>query len=513
MKRLLTILALSGVLTTGALAQTQIQGVDAYVTGNPGSEVGGFSPGTGTGPDGTVAELQVRDDGTNGDASAGDDIFSVNVDNMTSGTVLSWKVASAGFGPVNSPTTGDNQYAQVPADPNNNITFFIKTTPFSDGFSPEPGTGTAEDGYVWASTHLDFFQSASEIAVVGNFQDENGGSSDFDPNDAGRAIMTLDSGTIYTADITGIPAGNYAFKIVTDNDFAPADVSSEGLSSGGGDIGFTSQGTTDTITISLDIETARHRVENSVTVPPGFYATSDAWTQTQDATTIMSETAPGSDVWTRTFTVAMPGDYRVRVRDENLNAWPTTNDFPITTTSNNQDVIVIFDQNTYNDGWTPNTNLMLCVDAGSRASLTEFDYLQVVGNFQSDITGVPADNFAENANFELTEDVADSDQYTWVAPFGTTTNTNSPADYKVAGRRAPGDGFFDFQVGGGNPDTVTQNGNNPNATGFTYGVGDTVHAGADTAWGRITMSTSPVVFPSRPSYLGGASVDSWSAFD
>lgn len=520
MKRYLGILALSGALTVSASAATQITvganpPVDAFVTGNPGPQLGGFSPGTGLGPDGTAAELQVLDTGVNGDAVADDGIFSVTVDNLTSGTVLQWKIASSGFGPVNSPTT-DNQYALVPDS--GEVTFFIRTTPFGDGFVPEvPNGTTAGGGYSWADTHLAFFDAATTVSMVGSFQNQvDPGDTNFNPGGSGQSVMTR-SGNEFTGTITGIPAGSYILKIVTDDSFAPADVSSEGLSAGGGDIGFASAGPSDVITVTLNAVTARHRIQNSATIPPGFYAQSAAAAIGSgfDPGNLMTEVTTG--VFSLTTTVATPGNHVGRIRDESLNAFPSTGDFPYTTTTPNQQITFIFDTNTYADGFQPNNNLALVIDTATQSGLTDFFQLQLGGTFRTQL-GVP--NFADDdPSFNMTDQ--GNGQWTWIAPF-TAISSAATSEFKVFTLRNSGAPFFDVQLGGGNPDTITLNGNNPNATGPAITSGQIMSGLADTDWARIAMfsEAGPVTvgtlltrFPPRPSYLGGASVDSWSAFD
>lgn len=520
MKRYLGILALSGALTVSASAATQITvganpPVDAFVTGNPGPLLGGFSPGTGLGPDGTAAELQVLDTGVNGDAVADDGIFSVTVDNLTSNTALNWKIASNGFGPVNSPTTND-QYALVPAS--GEVTFYIQTTPFGDGFQPEvPNGTTAGGGYSWTDQHLAFFDAATTVSIVGSFQNEvDAGDSDFSPTGAGASVMTR-SGNEFTGTITGLPAGSYELKIITDNDYAPADVSSEGLSNGGDNIGFASAGPTDVITVTLDAVTARHRVQNSASIPVGFYAQSaDAAIGSGfDPGNLMTEVTTG--VYSLTTTVAAVGDHVGRIRDENLNAFPSTGNFPYTTTAPNQQVTFIFDTNTYADGFQPNTNMALVIDTATQSGLTDFFQLQLGGTFRTQL-GVP--NFADDdPSFNMVDQ--GGGLWTWIAPFAAISSS-ATSEFKVFTLRNSGDPFFDVQLGGGNPDTITLNGNNPNATGPAINSGEIMSGLADTDWARIAMfsETGPVTvgtlltrFPARPSYLGGASVDSWSAFD
>ncbi|HNM46879.1 MAG TPA: hypothetical protein PKH51_07660, partial [Candidatus Sumerlaeota bacterium] len=114
-RRYLTLITAAAIASAGiASAATQLQGVDIFVTGaksdfsGPGG-LGSFSPGTGLGPNGTAAELRLFDDGlTNGDVTADDGIWTCRVTNFVAGDSLVWKVASAGFGTVNTPDDNNN---------------------------------------------------------------------------------------------------------------------------------------------------------------------------------------------------------------------------------------------------------------------------------------------------------------------------------------------------------------------------------------------------------------------
>ncbi|MGB0175886.1 MAG: hypothetical protein ACPF9D_01890, partial [Owenweeksia sp.] len=57
--------------------------------------------------------------------------------------------------------------------------------------------------------------SANGVHVAGNFQDEAGAPSDWNPS---ATTMTNSSGSIYSVTVN-IPAGSYEYKFINDNDW------------------------------------------------------------------------------------------------------------------------------------------------------------------------------------------------------------------------------------------------------------------------------------------------------
>lgn len=514
--------ALIATVALMAQAQNTFNGVNIFATGdNP--PLDGFNPGT-------TAALQLYNDGTHGDVATTDGIWSCNYTPAAVGAraddLQQWKVASTGFSPVSIPGGTDNSFFKPLAG--QNVKFVFDTRHLGDGFSPDGVLNTS--GYLYTiPSPIAVGSTITSVTAVGAFQSELGGS---DWNAGGTEVRLKDDGLvgtdgdttasdgIYTGKFTGVPAGAYDFKIIINGPTTAFDrqICAIGFGTGGGNLNVTIIAPTDVITIYADCVKGRTRVVNSnpaATAGPPWYATSDAWGQTLDSTTQMyddgthGDAVAGDGVYARQFTVGpiLPADSTtgtVRVRQGIGPYYPGTgNGYPFHTSATNQTILVQFDQNTYGDGFSPNTRYVW-TDPNSRRAAT---YVQVVGDFQVDFGG-GSDWNANDSFFQLADagaagDVTAGDKIfakTMTGPAETTKN------WKAVGQAA----FSPVQYGG-TGDGATFQGNNPNVP-LVSPINPTFQV--DTVTGRIGISTGKPTFPPNNTRdrLPVSAVSDWSIY-
>ncbi len=491
-----------------------------YVTGDVSIGAGGFSPGTGAPPAGTADDLRLRDDGTMGDAVASDGIFSVQVTGLTPSATGSWKVATSGFTSV-TPTATDNYVLTVPGS--GIVTYFLDTNVQGDDFVPDSGSSNTPLGLAYTDTTTipDRVSAATTVSLVGAMQDELAAGSDWDAsnttlalNDAGTGGDTSAADGIWTIQLTGLPSGSYDYKIVLDGAFGPEEIGTAGYATGGGNLSMTSLDVANTITIEFDTALCgRTKTDNpAVSAGPPFFAQSSAWGTGFGSLENMG--AAVGDVYSKVFTVATAGTYSVRVRQGIGRAFPDTGDYPFTTTSSPQDVLVVLDRNSYGDGFEPASDFVVVLDDATRTPLNSFSKVQPVGSWQDDFGASEWD--ANVALLDLADDgnapdaTAGDEIYTGTfTAFSGSTGENLKA---VAQRAGGTDTDFDVQVGGPN-DGLTVSGNNSNIS-FDYAAGDVTFV-VDTATGRMGFAagTAPAA-PTRASYFSTSSgVSDWMVLD
>lgn len=488
-------------------AQFDISTNAAYVTGN-GFIPDGFNPGSNP-------ALQLLDNGVAPDVAAGDGIWSVRLTGAIN-IAGEYKVASTApnFGVINVP----NDNLKVNSGPTGTVDFFVNTnlTTANDGFSPSAGTSPTADGVVYSTYNKELVDGSDDgnIHMLGTFQAQRGGAN-FTAG-AGAIVMSdVDNDDIYTATVTGLTPGSYTGKFTVGTaGFTKPDFGSQGLG-GGGDVSFTVVNSTDNIEFSLNAITGRHKIANAAAVAgPPFYAQSNGWTTAFSAAEDMGAAVAG--VYSRVFTVVTPGDYTARVSDTAGNRYPSsgnpaTNFVPFTTTTANQQVRVVFDTNTYADGYSPADNFVIVTDATTRETLTTVGGVQFAGSFQ---VALNEGSFSvPNTNFQAIN--AGDGVWTYTAPVANFNNTNSPAEYKAVFGTTGQPANYTLQIGGGD-DGFTTGGNNANVPGLTYAAGEFIHGKADARTGRIRMqasatSTNPIPSAQRNgAYLpAAADVENW----
>lgn len=495
---------LATILFAGAAsvqAQNTLQGVNFFAVGSDSAFPVNFNPG------GSPASFQFKNDGTSGDVTSGDSIYSVTVTLTPNITNVGYKAASNSFNPINAPSGADQTLPNTGAT--GEVTFFLDTAIGNDGFFPAAGIGDAEDGVLYNSLIRSTVDDASTTpTLIGSWQVQLDGAN-FSDSAASAIVMTdVDNDGIYLATTPPLNAGTYNFQITLGSSFGTPTFRNNGLSTGGGDLNFSILTNGNTALVELDAVRGRVRAADTTALfnQAPFYAQSSAWGT--GFTTLEDLGSPTAGVYAKEFVVPAAGNYSVRVRPGFGIAKPFTGDVPFTTTVANQNVRVVFDTNTYNDGFFPASNIVIVTDAASRETLIPFTSIQFAGSFQSDFgfSGfeVPAAAFS-------CIDQGDG-IWTFSTPFGAPTNAASPSPYKAVFTRASGtETGFALQIGGLD-DNLTINGNNANVLGFTYAINDVIHGKADARTGRIRMeanpsSTNPIGNPQRNGAYLPASLD------
>lgn len=497
MKKIGIFAAVAAMLCLAETASAQL-----YVTGD--FTTPSFSPGTGTAGGGAAADLAGFDDGTHGDAVGGDGIFTTTITGLTPGNVIAWKWASTGFSQEVPACGGPNFRATVPAS--GTLVFFRDTNTQGDGFFPDAGTNPTALGVGYDSSLATFAAGATSIKAVGSFQ-VNG----FNIGDPDAIVLTDTFGGdpagdgIYTGpSMTGLTPGSKDFKVVFNNAFdSPADMTNGGfVNAGCGNLSFNVLDSSNVVTISFDANKGRVRAFNSAAVPgPPFFAQSSAWGTAYSSVENLGASVDG--VYRKGFTVATPGNYQVRVRQGFGRPFADTGDYPFTTTTPNQDVLVVFDRNIYADNYFPQTDFVAVVDGPTKAPLNTFDVVQPVGAWQSEFgatdfsTGVAAMFAFDDGVTATSGDVTAGDgvfavKLTELDNVGGT-NQNMKA---VAQRVGQGDTGFKIQVGGPQ-DGLTIDGNNSQIP-ITYAALETLTFQIDTLTGRVGLGTTA---PLRPAIL------------
>lgn len=486
-----------------------------YVTGDFTTPV--YSPGTGTAGGGTAADLAGFDDGSHGDAVSGDGIFTTTVSGLTPGLEFNWKWATAGFGSSTPDCGFDNAKFTVPAS--GTVKFFRDTNVQGDGFVPENGVAPTNVGIPYHDALDEVFAAATVIEAVGNFQ-----STPFDVNGSDTVVLT-DTGNgdpsgngIYVGTGTGYSVGAKEFKVVLNNAFNnPGSMSNGGYAGGCGNLNFTVLDPSNTIIFTVNANTGRTRAFNSAAVPgPPFFAQSTAWGEGFGSTENLGVAV--DNVYRKAFAVATPGDYSVRVRQGSGPSFPDTGNYPFTTTSAGQVVLVVFDKNVYSDSYYPQTEIVAVVDAATKAPLNTFSYVQPVGQWQSNFgaTDYNADVAAmagfDDGNTATNGDVTAGDGVFAVKLTELDNQANSNEALKAVGRRqGTSDTGYTIQLGGPD-DGLTINGNNSQSQ-ISYTALQTLTFQMDTVTGRVGIgATKPqraaVLDPSNP-----ASATSWDLYN
>lgn len=506
------ITACSCVAVVSAQDQNQFNGVDIFATGeNP--PLDGFSPGNTPG-------LQLRDDGTNGDATPDDGIYSVDFQiapntEVVEGQRFQWKVASSGFAPVSYPFGTDNGFSRfLPG----NMKFVFDTQPKADGFNPDPnGSNILGILYTIPSPVL----PTDAVRLAGSFGSELGGNDWTNDDDLTRM---LDDGTgddetagdgIYTFSFTGVPAGGYEFKIVLNANW-DLQVSAIGFATGGSNIALNVAAATDNIKILFDSNTGRVKIENDnplVNPGPPFYGTSAAWSEQLGAATQLYDDGTNGDVTandgihSRVFTTVDSGQMNAQVKQGQGPSYPESGGYPMNIATTGQLVLLQFDTNSMTDGYSPATRYMW-TDPASRYLVSA---VQAVGSFQDEFGGAEWD--ANDPNFNLSDAGTEGDLTAADMLFGKDFIAFagvSGAQYKAV--IPPG---WDFQFGGAG-NGFTRNGNNPAIT-FTATAGQTANFQVDAITGRIAafVNTTPVA-PSRPASINAlpmpSNVSDWAIY-
>lgn len=507
---------------SNAQAQNTFNGVDIYVTGDgPAIEPAGFSPGD--------PSNQLLDDGTGGDATASDGIYSrtITAGGGDGAARQQWKVASTGFSPVSYPFGLDNGWTVTTNAAS--MDFFFDTNTKGDGFVPDPdGSTILGILYTVPSPVL----PADTVAVVGGFNGQLGGT-DWDAADL--TLTMVDDGTggdttggdgIYTYSFTDVTAGNYGYKILMNGatEGFNKQVSVLGFATGGGNLAVNIFDTADNVRILFDSATGRAKAESdNILANPGppFFASSDAWATGLVAETQLFDDGTNGDVtasdgiYSREFLTAITsGDQTVQILQGVGASFPGTGGYPFVTTSFVQFVLVQFDTNDPGDGFSPADNYVW-VDPAARRIPT---WVQAVGTFQVDFGGIDWNN--DDADARLFDDGAGVD-----AAAGDNIFTGTPSIPAASGGSRVWKGLgeqasWDYQFGGAG-DGATVFGNNPDVA-ITITGGDQTNFVVDVTTGRVGSNdgSSAAPAPTRPpsidepaSIVDFLGVTDWSMYE
>ncbi len=492
-----------------------LQDSPIYVTGGFSDPT--WSPGSGAAPEGgTIEDLRLYDDGqTNGDAVADDGVWTCIVSGFGPYETIDWKISSPGWSPINAPDSAPDNLSAT-ADENGSISFFFDTNPQNDGLLPDVGQPN-NYGFAYSGSTWDAIQPIELISLTGDFQIQLGGAADWDPTDFQSQILLYDDGNnydevagddIFTGSVTGLEPGIYEYQGVIElEDFTLPKFTAIGFSTAERNMKFNVLDSAEIIVFQCDGKRLRiGPVAGEAAAGPPFFAHSEAWGEGYTELEDIGK-AIGS-VYYKEFIVAEPGNYTLRIRDKSLKEYPYSGNYPFTTTEANQEVLVIFDCNQYDDGYEPSTNIVFIIDNVTKQPLNEWEYIQLVGDCMIDFGG-ESDWNASDEGFMAFDDgsTADGDVIEGDGVYTVrleTTATASNKLFKAVGRRlGMEDGEWDIQIGGPGEGITYQVTNNLISFSYTPGV---YTFQIDTLTGRVGLGDEP---PARPSLEIPVAVNGW----
>lgn len=499
-------------------AATMLQGVPIYVTGDFGEPT--WSPGAGAGPTGSPEDFRLYDDGkTNGDQMADDGIWTCVVEGyFLAFEDFQWKIASPGWAPINAPNSSQTNLFNY-ADENGVAGFVFDTNLQEDGLRPDVGFPNRY-GFAYSPTLWNSLPPASSVSITGDFQTQLGGAENWIGTDQSSQMILIDNGSgfdetagdgIYTGSVNNLFEGTYEYKVTLNfEDFTTPKYGALGFSTGGDNLRFSVLNASDTVIILFDSQ--RGRVGQSTGVPlegPPFFAHSTIW---GDGFSFVEELSSAmNNMYSRVFTVAEPGTHTFRIRDKALREYPLSGNYPFTTNTPNQEVLVVFDQNEYSDAFYPNTNLVFVIDPTTKQPLNEWDYVQPVGDWMIDFGGA-ADWNADDFGFAAFDegDPHDGDVIAGDGVYSLRIETAATAANRqlkaVARRIGIADGIWDIQLGG-EGEGITFQTTNTNIP-FSYTPG-TYTFQVDTLTGRVGAGDIPPQRPSLDNLGTTVSISDW----
>lgn len=488
-----------GTLAVVAMAQGQVPAA-VYLTG-PTPELDGWGPGA-------TASLQMKDDGTGGDAVAGDGIYTLAyTPTASTGGIIQWKCAAPGWG---WSVPGDNSICKLTTG---TVTkFCVDTNTKGDGWVPDPdGAGTK--GFAYTIPAL--YGASDVIRVTGGFDGWNNTDAAAVMHDDGlNGDQTAGDG-IYTLALPSMTPGTQEFKITVNGSWSNTISKTGYCSNDGGNSAFNVLASTDNVKIMFNAATGRVKVSNdnpSLNPGPPFFATSDAWGTALDNTTklyddgTMGDKTAGDKIYSRQFTVynAPALEQSLQIKQFVGPTYPATGNYPIQVTTGTQ-CLVQFDTNTYSDGCAPSTRFVW-TDPATRRTVS---YVQAVGDFMVDLGN--SDNWISGAPaFQLFDAGANGDVTSGDGIYAKTFT--APAltgkQFKAVGSEG---GSWKYQFGGPG-EGATVNGNNTSMIFSTAGGALTFQV--DTVTGRVGVGAAK---PTRPSTINAvpavSAVSDWSLFN
>ncbi|MFB3895273.1 MAG: choice-of-anchor X domain-containing protein [bacterium] len=409
------------------------------------------------------------DDGSHGDVSGGDNIYSFSTTIATAGN-YEWKVVTTGSWSGTYPS-GSNSWFQTTTD-NQAITFYFDRNSTADGFLPAQNIVYTSDQPAKTGFYV----------AVGDWQSLVGGSN-WDPanlstqmfDDATHGDGTTGDG-IYTLNIPISAPGTYQYKVALDTAWTHQ------IGGAGGDQGFNTNANVtlfavlvanDTVKFEVNTIKGRIKVKPTVTGLPGppWYAVGDVQGATLDTTLDLmyddgtnGDATPADGIYTKRIVVptyTSGSTHWFSVVDAAANRYPPSSGqygCPYVTTYDNQTVKFFFDTNSHTiwSLWIPQTKRVYteATTVGNR------QYILV--GCQAQFRGFGSDWDQTDTNFALHDDGLYGDQtagdniYSYQ---GTFPNSFS------GGFKVSMDLGWDLQIGGdgrsfhGNPGTFPINAN------------------------------------------------------
>lgn len=325
---------------------------------------------------------QMFDDGTNGDVTSGDGIYSRSYTIATPDR-YEWKVAlDCDWPPAGSGT--------VPSGVKNS--WFITTT-LNQVITLTYDTNTYTDGLFPATNFLNVDDDPGvDFTAVGDFQTELGGASDWNNADPATALADMGGG-IYQFTVTFSTTGSFIGKITRTGTWDAFGDDDGGRSTDATNTSFSITNPGEQAVFTLDINQGRMSIDTQSAPPPTpDYCVAGSWqspSQWDPAANPLYDDGTNGDavasdgIYSYSATIATAGNYEWKVVADC--AWPPTGGgtFPsgpnswLVTSMASQPVTFTFDTNIYSDGFLPNTDIINVNDSPGAA-------FTAVGDWQSE---------------------------------------------------------------------------------------------------------------------------------
>lgn len=527
-RKLIRNLALCGALMglgSIGMAATTLNGFQLYAVGETSNVFSTFDP-----SDASNTAHRMYDDGaTAGDVTADDSLWTFAATGLTAGAVdtsTAWKMG--GWDGVGTCAAGGVCWTEQAPNSGGNAYYWGDTTAVTFYFFDQNGskgdTFLPDNDFVY--TDATAIRATMIPALCGDLQDElsggtdwNAGSSTLLLNDAGTNGDQTASDGVYSLQFSGLPIGGYNFKVVdkalVGNEFNRS-IGNAGL--GGDNIAYT-QTAVDDVRVEVRASDGRYKITSLAPPPPaGTYAVCAGWNLSLDGTTAMTLTG---GLWQRTFTVATPGEYYVRVLVSDgatvTNTYPSIGDgYIIKTTTAGESVDITLDTDNYTDTAYPDTNFIYANQAArvdfASATRGRVQFIGFLNTFG--LSGVANDWDTAAPGAEGTETSAGSEvfrlQATATATVGAGVQVKAIGDSDDLAVLAD---VWDVQLGGDAPSGgLTYNGNNAAHTyGFTSGTSYAFWA--DAATGRIKVAVAASADDVAPLRSASSSVNDWAVYE
>ncbi|MGF1507160.1 MAG: alpha-amylase family glycosyl hydrolase [Anaerolineae bacterium] len=379
------------------------------------------------------------DDGTNGDVTANDGVFSYEYTEANASS-HNFTIVECGNWDNTYPELSNSFYTTTA--PNQAVRFEFTVDTLADGFYPQQ----------FIPNTVGDTEPTGPFVGVGNWQSEAGGS---DYNNADPVTtLTDDGGGIFSGVFPLDTAGTYLGRVTFSGSWDRYDA--QGLrrdTFAGADIEFSTGLVDDPVTITLDVNQSRVRFEGTAEATVTYCAAGEwqgaAWNPSinemlDDGTG--GDLVAGDGIYSYQITVDQPGTYGWKVA-QNCN-WGI--EYPggfgvdsyYTTTALGETVTLTFDTNDYSaDDFQPDSNIVHALDSiGNAAGFA------VVGTFQDDLGGSNGDT--SDPNVQMVDDGTGDDAAAGDGIYTLTLTLPNAGGYTAEFAVSGGDPFaIDEQLG------------------------------------------------------------------